>query len=567
INAQSLADAKNAVDKIIAYETQPLRGNWRSTITMVGDDELVGGGRASAADDVHIRQTEFIAENSIPRCFDVEKIYLTEFPKVLSASVSGVRKPAAQEALIRQINKGTLIVNFIGHGNSSQWAHEVVFHQSDNERVQNFEKLTFFVAATCDWALYDNPQTQSQAEELLLAENRGAIAILSSARLVFSNSNFRFNQFYLSNLFSPSGETARIGDAFILARTITGVITNDEKFHIYGDPTLRLGVPKHQAVITSMRPDSIVALSTIEIEAEIRKDGQLWSDFNGKALVNTFDSKKFVQNIPEAGAVQKYFLPGNSIFRGATRVQNGKFSARFIVPKDISYGGKLARISTYFWNDETDGAGCQDSILVSSTTNNLVDTHGPELRVYFKGQENFTTGDIVDENVTLMVDVADTVSGVNIAGEIGHRLTLTIDPDEQSCLSELNLRGKVEFPMNFPEKVEIGGRTIPCENRHTLVVKAWDNANNSSTAAVEVLVVYEEELVIPDSTVMNYPNPFTDKTTFTFFSNRDAEVQIKIYTISGQLIRRVPREYIFARRGFNMIEWDGRDADGDVLAN
>ncbi|MFQ5823172.1 MAG: type IX secretion system sortase PorU [bacterium] len=589
INAQSLMDAKNVVDKIIAYETQPLRGSWHNTITMVGDDELVAGGRPSSADVVHITQTETIAENSIPDCFDVEKIYLTEFPKVFSASVSGVRKPAAQEALIRQINRGTLIVNYIGHGNSIQWAHEVVFHQTDNERVQNFEKLIFFMAATCDWALFDNPQNQSQAEELLLAENRGAIAILSSARLVFSNSNFRFNQFYYNNLFSLSGETTRIGDAFILTRIITGNITNDEKFHLYGDPTLRLAVPKHQAVITSMTPDSIVALNTIEINGEVRRDGQLWSDFNGKVLINTFDSKKFVQNIPDVGSVQTYFLPGNSIFRGATTVQNGQFSARFIVPKDISYGGKQARMSVYFWNNETDGAGCREDILVSSSTANLVDTEGPEIRIYFKGQEEFTTGDIIDENVTLVVDVADTVSGVNIAGEIGHRLNLIIDPNQETCLSELNrflglsnieltdlfrfnegdhLRGKVEFPLNFPKEVDVGGRVIPCvtpggEDRHTLMVKAWDNANNSSKTSVEVLVVHEDELVLKE--VMNYPNPFTDKTTFSFISNRDAEIQIKIYTISGQLIRTL--EYPFARSGFNIVEWDGRDADGDIPAN
>jgi hypothetical protein len=591
INSQTLSDAKNMVDKIIAYETQPLRGSWRNTITMVADDELVAGGRPSGGDVVHILQTERIAESFVPDYFDVEKIYLSEYPKVLSASVSGVTKPAAQEALIRQINKGTLIVNYIGHGNSTQWAHEVVFHQNDNDRVQNLEKLIFFVAATCDWALFDDPDRQSQAEELLLAENRGAIGVLSSARLVFSTQNARFNEIYYSNLFTSSGETARIGDAFVATRTITGNRTNDEKFHIYGDPTLRLAVPKFQAVITSMTPDSIVALSTVEIKGEVRKDGQLWSDFNGKALINTFDSKKFVRNIPEAGGIQTYFLPGNSIFRGTTRVQNGKFSAKFIVPKDISYGGKLARVSTYFWNEETDGSGYRDNILVSGSTANLVDTEGPEIRVYFKGQENFVTGDIVDETPTLVVEVADTVSGINIAGEIGHRLTLTIDPDQETCLSELNrflgittiditdlfqfnegdhLRGKVEFPLNFPKEVEVGGKVISCvapngEDRHTLVVKAWDNSNNSTAVSLEVLVVHEEGLVLMD--VMNYPNPFQEQTTFSFISNRDAEVQIKIYTISGQLIRTLPREYTFAKSGFNMIEWDGRDEEGDVPAN
>ncbi|RMD94954.1 MAG: T9SS C-terminal target domain-containing protein, partial [Calditrichaeota bacterium] len=589
INAQTPEDAKNAIDKIIAYETQPLRGKWHNTVTFIGDDELVTGGKPSAADVVHILQTEDIAENHIPRCFDVEKIYLSEFPKVLSASVSGVIKPAAREALIRQINQGTLIVNYIGHGNSTQWAHEVVFHKSDNDRVQNHGKYIFFMAATCDWALFDNPQSQSQAEELLLAQDRGAIAILSSARLVFSTLNARFNQVFYDNLFVAPGTTARLGDAFVISRIITNNLNNDEKFHIYGDPTLRLAIPKYEAVITSMEPDSIVALSTVTVQGEVRSNDQFLNDFNGKILINTFDSRKFVIHVPEAGSTQRYFLPGNSIFRGVVPVTNGKFTAKFIVPKDISYGGQQARISAYFWNDQVDGAGCQNNIRVSGSTNNLVDTEGPEVRISFKGQEDFVTGDVVNENAILVVDIADTVSGVNITGEIGHRLTLTIDPDQETCLSEFyrflginsidltdlfqfnegdHLRGRVEFPIQFPREVEIGGRVVPCtlpgqEDRHTLKVKAWDNANNSTTATVDVVVVHEEGLVLKD--VLNYPNPFAEKTTFTFFLNRDAEVKIKIYTISGQLIRTL--EYPFAHSGFNMIEWDGRDEEGDRPAN
>lgn len=595
IPAQTVTDAQNMVDKIIAYETQPLYGNWRNTITIVGDDELVTGGRPSAIDDIHLKQAEDLAEGFVPEFFDVEKIYLSEYPKVLSASVSGVRKPAAQEALIRQMNKGTLIVNFIGHGNPSQWAHEFVFQKADNDRVQNVDKLIFFVAATCDWALYDDPQSESQAEELLLAERRGAIAVLTAARLVYAGENARFNQAYYRNLFISNSETARLGDAFVQTRLQTGSPVNrnvnDEKFHIFGDPTMRLAMPQHEVAITSMNPDSILALSTVEVAGEVRQTGQLATDFNGKALVTTYDSRKFVRYIPEAGSAREYFLPGNSIYRGTVSVQNGKFAGKFIVPKDISYGGEQARISAYAWNEEagTDASGFRDDILVSSSTSSLTDTQGPQIRLFFQGHENFTTGDIVGENVTLVAELADTVSSINIAGEIGHRITLSIDPDGETCISELNqfqgttsidltdlfrfnegdpFRGQVEFPLNFPKEVEVGGRIVQCsaageEQRHTLVLKAWDNSNNSSTASIEVLVVHEEGLVLRE--VMNYPNPFSNRTTFTFISNQDAEVQIKIYTVAGQLIRTL--EHPFARNGFNMVEWDGRDASGDIPAN
>jgi hypothetical protein len=589
LTVQTLSEARSAVDKIIAYETQPQFGGWRNTITMVGDDELVNNGRPGFGDYVHILQTETIAEVDLPDYFDLEKIYLSEFPKVIGASVGGVRKPAAKEALIQQINKGTLIVNYIGHGNPTIWAHEAVFEQADNPRIQNPGRLAFFVAATCDWALFDNPERQSQAEELLLAENRGAIGVLTAARLVFSSSNFAFNRFFYRGLFD-AGAVNPLGDAFLYTRLRTSNVSNDEKFHLFGDPTLRLGAPKYQAVITAMNPDSILALSTVEVSGEVQRDGQLWSDFNGKALINTFDSKKFVQHNTEVGVVQEYFLPGNAIYRGAVSVDNGRFTAKFIVPKDISYGGNRARVSAYVWNDQVDGGGFRDNILVSSTSSNLVDREGPHMRVYFAGRENFVSGDIINDNATLVVELADSVSGINITGEIGHGLTLTIDPDEETCLSQLNrflgissieltdlfqfdegshLSGRVEFPLQFPETVNIAGREVECtppgssERRHKLVIKAWDNANNSSTTTVEVVVVASEELVLRD--VLNYPNPFQQSTTFTFISNHDAEVTIKIYTVAGQLIQTIANQ--FARSGFNMIEWDGRDAAGDLPAN
>ncbi len=589
LNVRTIQEAKSTVDKIVSYESQSVRDIWRNTVTVVGDDELVTGGRPSSIDNVHILQAEQIAERFVPKSFDLRKIYLSEFPKVISAATGGVAKPLAKEALIRQMNQGTLIVNYIGHGNSTQWAHELVFEDSDNDRVQNRGKLIFFIAATCDWALHDRPGDLSQAEALLLAEDRGAIAILSSARLVFSTANANFSQSYYEHLFDGSGRTSRLGDAFICARIDNRNRINDEKYHIYGDPVLRLAMPEREAVITSMSPDSILALTTIEIQGEVREGGALSTDIDGTVFLTTFDSRKSVTNFPEAGGRQDYLLPGNSIFRGTVPVQAGRFNARFIVPKDISYGGRQARVSAYFWNDQTDGVGFRDDIRVSSETGSLFDSEGPQIRIFFRESESFQSGDVIDDDVTMVVELADTVSGINIAGEIGHQLTLTIDPDEETCLSELSrsqgvnnidltnlfrfnqgdhLRGTVELPLQFPEEVEIGGRVVRCaafgeEQRHNLIVKAWDNSNNSSTASVEVLVVHEDGLVL--SEIMNYPNPFRDTTTFTFFSNLDAEVKIKIYTVAGQLIRTL--EYPFARNGFNMVDWNGRDEQGDTPAN
>jgi flagellar hook assembly protein FlgD len=94
-------------------------------------------------------------------------------------------------------------------------------------------------------------------------------------------------------------------------------------------------------------------------------------------------------------------------------------------------------------------------------------------------------------------------------------------------------------------------------------VKVWDVYNNSTDASIEFLVVSSAELAVQH--LFNYPNPFIDKTTFSFEYNQpntDLTVQIDIYSLNGQKMKtlRVP----LYSNGFraNTIEWDGSDDNG-----
>jgi hypothetical protein len=69
--------------------------------------------------------------------------------------------------------------------------------------------------------------------------------------------------------------------------------------------------------------------------------------------------------------------------------------------------------------------------------------------------------------------------------------------------------------------------------------------------------------------VYNYPNPFKQKTNFTFIlSSIPEELSIRIYAVSGRLLKVIKRNADELTVGFNKyIEWDGRDEDGDIVAN
>jgi flagellar hook assembly protein FlgD len=103
------------------------------------------------------------------------------------------------------------------------------------------------------------------------------------------------------------------------------------------------------------------------------------------------------------------------------------------------------------------------------------------------------------------------------------------------------------------------------DGKYSLLVKAWDIRNNSSQAVTNFVVSSTTDLEMAN--VVNYPNPFSRSTTFTFQRNSEdpIDVEIKIYTIAGRLIQHLDSYSVVDR--FVQIPWDGRDHDGDPLAN
>ncbi|HEX2961385.1 MAG TPA: FlgD immunoglobulin-like domain containing protein, partial [Ignavibacteriales bacterium] len=96
-------------------------------------------------------------------------------------------------------------------------------------------------------------------------------------------------------------------------------------------------------------------------------------------------------------------------------------------------------------------------------------------------------------------------------------------------------------------------------------VRAWDIFNNSSESEEHFTVVGGSDMAIRD--VLNYPNPFSSSTTFTFQRNTSdpVDVKIRVYTVAGRMIKEM--ETMAVTDKFVRIDWDGRDNDGNLLSN
>lgn len=206
--------------------------------------------------------------------------------------------------------------------------------------------------------------------------------------------------------------------------------------------------------------------------------------------------------------------------------------------------------------------GYVDTLLFIGSNDNLSDADGPEVTIYFDEQEDFRDGDMVKENTLLTALISDE-NGINLTQEVGHKIEITIDDNpplditsffayERNSYSD----GKLSYYLDD---------LVPGD--HYLKLEAWDNLNNPTKEEIAFTVVEEEGLVLEN--VVNYPNPFSDETSFTFQllgSALDTEVTIKIFTVTGRLVRSM-KSIPPPVDGFNHYPWDGRDDDGDIMAN
>jgi len=101
-------------------------------------------------------------------------------------------------------------------------------------------------------------------------------------------------------------------------------------------------------------------------------------------------------------------------------------------------------------------------------------------------------------------------------------------------------------------------------------VRAWDVANNLGEGQTEFIVAGDGKIALQN--VLNYPNPFTDRTCFQFDSNvagEDLDVLVQVFTIAGRLVKTLEAFIPNADGALRLddcIEWDGKDNYGDQLA-
>lgn len=571
LNINNLAEANIAIDKIIRYESVENFGIWKKKIMYVADDGWTTSANQGEEGSMHTDQCEIIAETYTPKDFEKEKIYIVTYPTVITPS--GRRKPGANIDIIKGWNEGRLVINYVGHGSADLWAHEHIFVRDESiPQLTNKNKLPLVTIASCDLSRWDDPFSISAGEQLV-SINYGAIGVIGANRPVYAHENAQFNE-ALWDKFMFLKDTLnlpiRIGKALYLSKNSLPPSENNAKYGLTGDPTVRVSIPQFFTSIDSINNtslldttgiDTIKALQRVEIKGRILyPDSSFNSSYNGEIILKILDVDKYV-TFMDFNRPFSFRLDGGTIFKGKTKIVNGRWKLKFVVPKDISYTVGNGKLLAYFTNNISEGSGYTNKFALNGIdTSAVTDTTGPVINT-FVDSRNFRSGDIVNQNTKIIADFFD-FSGINLTGQIGHKLEAILNDDENSKIDLTSY-------YNSDTSYQHGSLEYPLQNlidgKYKLKIRAWDTYNNLSESIVFFTVKSNAEIFVDK--VYNYPNPFKDYTNFTFQHNLDASVntRIKIYSVSGRLIKEITRTNIADKNV--VIDWDGRDSDGDAIAN
>ena len=573
--------AKEMVDKIASYYVSDAYGSWRNNFMMISDDV------DESWEGILQQTTNDIAnEITLNKPFmNAIKVHTDAFQQ--ESTAGGERYPSVNKAIFDNVEVGSLVVNYFGHGGEDGLAGERIFDKLNAQQLKNPCKLNCFVTVTCEYTKFDNPLRPTAGEYLYWNKNGGAIGLITTTRQIFVSVGVAFNVILDDYLFAyGSNDYPSMAEALRLTKNDPGISNVSQRRLVFfiGDPAMKLAMPKPSIRITEVNDipitgaiDALSALSTVKIEGEVvDESGNLISDYNGVLSATIFDKEIDRQTLANDGTVsggQTVILDfktlGEAIFRGQATINNGIFEVNFVVPRDIGIPVGNGKVSLYAKHNNLlqDRAGANFDIQIGGINDNAPeDNEGPIINLYMN-DESFISGGITNESPTLLARLQDE-NGINTASGIGHDIVAILDGDETNPF-KLNDYYQTEVD-NYQE----GTVSYPLRDLepglHTLTLKAWDVYNNSSTSEIQFVVYDENEALVIDN-VLNYPNPFVNYTEFWFNHNSSEvlDVSVQIFTVSGKLVRTLNGQTSGGAKVTSSVSrdivWDGRDDYGQKI--
>ena len=566
IPVTSAVSANAIVEKIISYMKNEEAGAWQNVIAILGDDGDVD------IPNQHMKDAEGIADIMKERypSYIVERIYWDNF--VAEKSASGLRYPEVTKAIKKRLNIGALVVNYSGHGSTNLLSHEMTWKASDMAELKS-PRLPFWVTASCDIAPFDKGEN-SIGEVALTNANGGAVGLLTTTRTVLQTYNAILNKEFMKVLLSPvnGGDAIAVGDA--VRKTKSNVISlgtdvseNKLQYVLLGDPALRLKLPGYRIQVDKI--NGVEAGTSVQASAGgtltvegcvVDRKGSPVEDFKGMLYASMFDCIENVHTLNNDGlGVFEYEAHEKMLFSGNGVISDGRFEIKIPVPMDISYDNENGLLNLFAVDSAKvrSAQGHFNDFVVGGTSSDMNnDGTGPEIKLYLN-TPSFINGDKVNSTPCLWVELFDE-NGINTVGSgIGHDIVAIVDnnPVHTYNLNSVYTpsptdyrRGTIMLPLNALEAGE-----------HTLMLRAWDLYNNSSTARITFVVDPDMLPDVMDIKLIGTPVTSGRTSELIITHNRPQskiDVVVELFTMQGQTVWKDVQTVVCDGMEYR-YSWDG----------
>lgn len=569
------SEAVYAVDKVLNYYNEEAFGKWRNHIALVADD--VDNASSDFGLVIKVEQVADLIKQYKP-VYNLTKIYADSYVQQISSG--GQSYPQVREAINNAVERGSLIIDYFGHGGENGWGSERLLDVPQIHAWHNINTLPLFITITCEFSRFDNPVRVAAGESVFSNPNGGAISMITTARAVYISFGGEFNIDLMADLlaFNTTDEYS-IAESLVKSKNSNASQTQRLFINYFGDPAMKLARPKSNVKVTHMNNidasqdlDTIKALSHVHFKGVVTDNNDnLLTNFNGELSVIVYDKSEDRTTLNN----DNNFINGNptiitfdsresKIFNGKATVENGLWEFDFIAPRDIRIAYGNAKLSFYA-NDETiDKNGYTKDIIIGGINYDAPeDNIGPTIKLYMN-DESFIDGGNTNES-PLFLAILEDESGINTSlTAVDHDIVAILDGDQSNPIimndyyeteADNFRKGKVKFPFR---DLSVG--------LHTITFKCWDTYNNPSEASVSFVVVSDSELVLDN--VLNYPNPFINYTEFWFNHNKPGEAleaQVQIFTVSGKLIKTINEQVLTNGTLSRSIKWNGLDDFGNKI--
>ncbi len=573
ITCKNVEEAKSDVDKLVEYYANPDYGVWRNNALVFSDTP--DDGEYMFEGEGYKNQID----NGLLTGMHVSTVHNSMYPR--SANQPNVvfdRRIAegGKQKLSNIFKRGVYFGTYVGHAGSigftkynNMWTTTDVL----NTRIQH---LPIMSTSCCDVAHYDGDR-RGIAELMFHRRYGGAIALLTTSRMVFGTNNDRMNTNFINAFFSNAsqGRMPTLGEAYMNSKlAFTSAETNKLSFFLLGDPAIKINYPVSRFNIvkvnnTDMTDTSNVAhvspLMRFDIEARVMDDqGNLDTGFNGDATVTLYDKQDlFVSMSYSVNGVRvdrDIFTDREKLAEITGRVVNGVFQGQMIAPRKPEANNDSILLRVYAHQDNStvmvNGFTKKMVMLPYDEQNAIDDDAAPVINTMFINDEmTFANGGFVSPDAILYISASDD-QGISVQ-------TNTVDKDMTLLLDG----GKVSYSdVNGFATTDDGGRVVNVEyplanlseGQHTLTFIVYDLLGHSATRTITFMVGQNMAANIVADKLPAYVDDVVNFDLDAANMNSNAKFIFRVTDATGKLMWMTNTDSF-------PVTWDMKDMNGNKV--